>query len=324
MQLNGGKSGNDGHLLTVFKDTENKKFDTDTTKTIMYYDEESLKWRRELNKGQIAQTERIVTTILKDSWEMARKKRKWYDGSTTAEVLGPVRLPTWDAKTTWALTYNEKKDIFGNNRIACGGPTEDFKDRDDVPPALSMAHVPVGQGRAGKKRGREDSNIEPVFFHHLPQLFWQEMLYDTEVAGMLSCTPGPGADAMACIVMGKTYVGLCFNCHHKKAMEKQIKKLIMQEWATPKSALYEPSYHELVNQDAKSKKAKTAEHADPVTDEEGGKDRSPEMDEEDEEEEEEPEIEPKPKPKAKGSVKIVKKKKEVLVSDGEGDLSTVE
>ena len=168
----------------------------------------------------------------RDSDGIVRKKRKFYEGSTTAEVLGPVLLDAWGSKDEWKLPYKDKRDIFGANRVECGGRVDDCSSLgDDVPPDV-ISHLNVGQGR-GAKRTREDTNVAPVFFHRLPLAFWQEVLASTDANGMISCTPGPGVDAMACVISGKPYTGICFNHSHKLSLEEHIKQQILSCWQKP-------------------------------------------------------------------------------------------
>lgn len=150
MMLDGGRVGNDAHMLNAFKDEDQKKYAIDVIKTILFYDEDCLKWRRETQKGQIAQTERLMT-VTKGGLDMPKRKRKFYTGSTTAEILGPVVLPAWDSSDEWILSYGDKKDIFGSNRVACGGKEEEcsYEKYEEVPQII--AHLPVGQGRSSKK-----------------------------------------------------------------------------------------------------------------------------------------------------------------------------
>lgn len=163
------------------------------------------------------------------------------------------------------------------------------------------------------------------------------MIYGLDPAGFISLTPGPGADAMACVLMNKAYLGICFSDQHKTALEKHIKKQILRAWSDPKSPIYEPAYHALL---VKLNKATEGPATEPpkkrkrdAADQEGGKpakeggkaaketrkaDNAPETEKDDddeseteqqEDEESEEETPPKKKQNKKAHVQLKKKAK---------------
>ena len=249
----GAKSGNHTSMLNTFKDVNGKKFPVEMWKTCIFYSEESLKHKRDLRNGQIAQIEYVLAFFDKDSGnQVERRRRKFFEGSTTAEVIGPVHAPGWTYEENWINSFANKRLIFGPTRIAVGGQTEkgseNNDDAADPPPESGVSSIPVGGGRHSK-RVRGDASMEATFFHQMPVSFWREMIYTHSKprgTAVISLTPGMGNDALAAFMEGCLYAGVCHTETHKKMLEMHLIEQIKKELANPKSSLYEPAYAEIL------------------------------------------------------------------------------
>lgn len=87
------------------------------------------------------------------------------------------------------------QEILGNNIF---GPVKDDDGEDD----------------GGDDEARKDSDVEPVFYHFLPKVVYDNMVGSWSVAAVLDCTPGQGEFAKACMERRIAYVGVCLSESH--------------------------------------------------------------------------------------------------------------
>lgn len=100
----------------------------------------------------------------------------------------------------WQHTVQDKKTIFGAARVAVGGRPGDQKDQDDPSSSVSA-----------KKGKKDQSSLEPVFFHSHGETLWEELLHSVsgpkdKIKCIVDCTPGDGALAHVAI---RTRPGSC-------------------------------------------------------------------------------------------------------------------
>ena len=65
-----------------------------------------------------------------------------------------------------------------------------------------------------RKKPRTDDTVEPVFFHSMPVLFYQELLDALNIIGVIDLCPGEGACALACMKKMVPFVGVPFTEQH--------------------------------------------------------------------------------------------------------------
>ena len=66
-----------------------------------------------------------------------------------------------------------------------------------------------------RKKPRTDDTVEPVFFHSMPDLFYQELLDALNIIGVIDLCPGEGTCALACI---KKMLPFCRRNVHRAAL----------------------------------------------------------------------------------------------------------
>ena len=138
-------------------------------------------------------------------------------------MIGPVVMP--ELANCWRETFKDKKKIFGSARIAVGGKGPD--DPVDV-----------------VKAKREDSTLEPVFFHSNGEQLHEELLHSiavnfNSVSGIVDFTPGDGNLAHLAVVHKMPYLGFCFTEQHADGLQKHLTRLVWADMQKEDSPLYQ-------------------------------------------------------------------------------------
>ena len=140
-------------------------------------------------------------------------------------MIGPVVMP--ELSKCWRETFRDKKKIFGPARIAVGGKGPD--DGVDV-----------------VKAKREDSTLEPVFFHSHGEQLHEELLHSiavnfNSISGIVDFTPGDGSLAHLAVVHKIPYLGFCFTERHVEGLQKHLTRLVWADMQREGSPLYQSS-----------------------------------------------------------------------------------
>ena len=138
-------------------------------------------------------------------------------------MIGPVVMP--ELANCWRETFKDKKKIFGSARIAVGG-----KGPDDTVDVV--------------KAKREDSTLEPVFFHSNGEQLHEELLHSiamnfNSVSGIVDFTPGDGNLAHLAVVHKMPYLGFCFTEQHADGLQKHLTRLVWADMQKEDSPLYQ-------------------------------------------------------------------------------------
>ena len=154
---------------------------------------------------------------------MPNRARLKYPGTTAGDMIGPVVMP--ELANCWRETFKDKKKIFGSARIAVGGKGPD--DPVDV-----------------VKAKREDSTLEPVFFHSNGEQLHEELLHSiavnfNSVSGIVDFTPGDGNLAHLAVVHKMPYLGFCFTEQHADGLQKHLTRLVWADMQKEDSPLYQ-------------------------------------------------------------------------------------
>ena len=173
------------------------------------YTFDSMVARKQRVKGvaTINQTETLLVATTTPLL-LPQKDHKHYQGQNTGSVVTPIVLEPFER--CWALTFAEKKQLYGKQRLPVGGKgggdDEDDDavgdDDDDVPPTVpgdDCTNEEVTATGDNQKRVRGASNLEPVSYHSLPVQFFDDIcdamcLKDR----MLPCVLMPSYDALSC------------------------------------------------------------------------------------------------------------------------------
>ena len=182
--LDGGATGNASSLLRAFHGSEKVSKSFTVLKDLVSL---GLRHERVRGVGNTKQTETLLI-VSHSAITLPPVKYQVYPGGTNGDVIGPAVLTP--AETQWQATWGEKKKIFGPEQlIEVGGRLE--------------ADAPEPK----RKKPRTDATMEPVFFHSMQVLFYQELLDAFNLIGVTELCPGEGTCAIACMKKMLPYVG---------------------------------------------------------------------------------------------------------------------
>ena len=214
---NVGKDGNDGDIQKVFcyEEEENaeggagkkKKGVSALKKTIckigVGYTEQSLSDRRDQIRGfgTVEQTE-TVYIVSGSALKVEKKARLHFKGTTAGSWIFPVSLPPYNE--LWQLSFGEKKKLFGDARVAVGGPT-------------------AGQAAGTAKiRPRLDEDVEPVFYHYQGYELMSEIVHtlggQSKIELVVDLTAGVGDLACLAKELRVSYLGWTFTEFHAERL----------------------------------------------------------------------------------------------------------
>ena len=256
--------GNENDICNVFKylapkvdDKENKK-DADATKMVtknmeknkktfyVFYEEESLNQRRERSRGigSVDQTE-WVHVFTKKVLDGTSKDNVKFTGTTAGNVIGPVGM--LDYEKVWRATYEQKKVIFGDARVAVGGTGTEGALEDDGDAELA------GTSKPARRRVRQLSDVEPVFFHNINPAFLEEMVHilidkKDQLQGLVDFTASDGPLALYALRNNVKYLGFCHTDKHVDGLYKWLTKVMWDDMKTPGNINYEPRLNALLEE----------------------------------------------------------------------------
>ena len=223
--LDGGMSGNVGAMLKAFngKDKVSKTFTV--LKDLASVDK---RHERVRGVGNVKQTETLLV-VSQNQINLPPVKYQQFTGGTNGDVIGPVVLAP--PETQWQATWAEKKEIFGPDQlIEVGGKLEV-----DAPADLLKRRKP-----------RTDDTVEPVFFHSMPVLFYQELLVALNIRAVIDLTPGEGTCATACVKRMLPYVGVTFNEQHSARLNAHLERVVLTGMVTQGDPLYDVNFANVV------------------------------------------------------------------------------
>ena len=132
-----------------------------------------------------------------------------------------------DVASLWHVMWPVKKDMYGKNGIipigGRGPGGDDESDTEAAPP------VP-----------RTAGTCEPVTWHSMPQLFWQEILFDFQVGAVIDLTPADGALAMAAVHLRIPCTGLTWSKRHSDELLIRLESLVVAGATREGDPWYEP------------------------------------------------------------------------------------
>lgn len=216
-------------------------------KITLMFDEESLKKRVQRVKGMQRQTE-VMLMCTRNFLSFAEKERKHFRGSNKGDALGPVSVPDW--AQAWALSFGTKKVLYGPNRVAVGGKSDEGVDDDDeeeedlaedaadrsdlIPPALQQTTA---------RKTRDDESMEPVFYQSMfSPTFYAELIHSYNLKLIIHLTAGDGSCADACMEAKIGYVGVVFSDEHLNCLTEHLTKVVHDKLGDTGSTLFQPSF----------------------------------------------------------------------------------
>ena len=204
-------------------------------KTIyIHYDEKSLASRRERATGT-AVFHQLQQMKLLTRWplSMPTKRRKHYDGSNKGDCMGPVHLSDW--ASSWSGTYDEKLEVYGRtHRIAVGGSTEDDDNEDEDADAMDDGG---DQPKAADRHATDGK--EPMFYHGLPQEFYEDLFTSYCIRHCIHLTAGDGSAAKAAMTLRRGYLGICMTEDNMDKLYVHLTNWMLHQMSDANSPYYQ-------------------------------------------------------------------------------------
>ena len=196
----------------------------------VHISEECLKARRALRRG-VASLKQLTNlhffhnalTIIPE------RNRIHYVGTNLGSVVGPVHYEDW--ASSWKLSLDTKKGLYGDNRKPVGGRSdgdaggesdedEEMVDaQDDVRPKFETPIVGAGRGSGHNRVGQV---VEPVFWHQFPTNFYKDLMASYWAKSVIDLTPGGGLAAQAAMEMQIGYTGMVFTEEHRSLLVDRL------------------------------------------------------------------------------------------------------
>jgi hypothetical protein len=139
-------------------------------------------------------------------------------------VNSGVTLPPYDHPSVWRTTWKQKKEIYGKKHIIItGGKTE-------------------AAGASGPMQKRNDTTIEPVCWHPMPQELYDDLIqgFYVKLVYDLTCLDGMVAWAALCRRVG--YVGIVFTEKGADAIYDRIFQLMVVHMAEVGHSRFDPQF----------------------------------------------------------------------------------
>jgi hypothetical protein len=146
------------------------------------------------------------------------KEHNHYHGTNRGDVIGLIDLDPLEK--AWKLPLNAKKLVYGDRLVSVGGKA---KDKDT-------------------RSRRQDDALEPVFYHHLPCSFYQNLVTTMSATAILDLAAGPGEAAKSALVMKRPYWGLCLSEQHVTMLYRHLVHWVLLEMGSEGSLLFNPTY----------------------------------------------------------------------------------
>ena len=224
-----------------------------TTRTVLvYFKEESLKTRYTRVSGVCSAKTHDTLKLTAQPWPAGKLRsvhRIHYPGTTSqADSMGPVIMPDLnDLQQAWRASWGTKKKIYGPNIVKVGGTDGYTDDAKEASGLAAPGESPGEEGTAGdeeadKRRAkpRNDDTVEPVFFHAMPVMFFEELIHDFSLGAVINIGVGDGALALACMRSRIPYTGFCLTEEHKVGVEARLEGQMLQGALNPKDKWYDP------------------------------------------------------------------------------------
>lgn len=135
-----------------------------------------------------------------------------------------MKLPPYDHPSVWRASWKLKKDIYGKKHIIItGGKTE-------------------ATGASGPMQKRNDTTIEPVCWHPMPQELYDDLIqgFYVKLVYDLACLDGMVAWAALCRRVG--YVGIVFTEKGADAIYDRIFQLMVVHMAEVGHSRFDPQF----------------------------------------------------------------------------------
>ena len=114
-----------------------------------------------------------------------------------------------------------------------------------------------GAGPEGAESlNRTADSVEPLCYHGLPRLFWEDVIHAYDVKAVLDLTAGPATCAEAALNLRVPYYGLCQTFQHLATIKKHLTKRMWEYMKDPENPHYEQGLTESLKKEAPKKDPK--------------------------------------------------------------------
>ena len=179
------------------------------------------------------------------------KERKQQKISTRSSYLGPLApLNLETDETVWRMSVKDKFSVMGSDgaRIPVGGRPEQLGCSFMVVPQLMRQDSDddeIDEPTAKKMKTRAPTDVEPLLFHSLPKVVYEEMVHQFDAKAVIGLA-GDGRLAMTCLEQRIPFVGFGWTERHCEALRKRLEKVIWKAMMNPAGPLYKPELARLL------------------------------------------------------------------------------
>ena len=148
----------------------------------------------------------------------------------------------------WAVSFGDKKKLYGKGRVPTGGKNDnnnkdDDDDKSDDLDQQDEGEVPTALVADANDKGvRSDKIIEPVSYNSKPVEFCQELVHSLCLKEVYDLSPCDGCFAQAMFMERRSYVGVCFTDAHKELLHEHLCKWFLSCMADSTHQFYQPNY----------------------------------------------------------------------------------
>ena len=240
-------------LISFLKDGSGKPC-CQVKRFTLVYDYDSIKARkcRVKGVGTINQTETMIMAT-SDLMVLPVKPHRHYTGFNTGSVIFPIRLSPFTE--CWAMTFDEKKAVYGKARLPVGGKGDDSGDSGeehdgaddgDVPPIVDQvpadsASMPA-ESPSKKLCVRAGSNREPLSYNSIPFQFFDDVAQAFCIKEAVDFTPADGENALTFIKARRGYIGICWTDSHADKLRLRLIEQVLKAFGTNGDALFHSAY----------------------------------------------------------------------------------
>ena len=186
----------------------------------LFLSEQSLRARKTIVRGSdpISQTMRMLAVSLEPLVPdtIPEKAHSKYHGTNRGDVIGLINVPPLEG--SWQMAFEKKKLLYGD-RIVSG----DTQDKD-------------------ARSQRRDDNLEPCFYNHMQDTFYQNLFVTMSSVGIVDLSAGPGEAAKAALLARRPYLGLCLTESHVAFLYRHLVHWALDEMGSEGSPLFNAKY----------------------------------------------------------------------------------
>jgi hypothetical protein len=201
MVLDGGRSAMELMGLAAFRADGAKKTSAPVVRRTIVLSWQSVTARKVRTKAN-ADYKQVQSAymISAPGFDTPDKAFKNYEGGSCSEAIAGVVLNPLSSR--WSMTVADKKILIGPANRQDAGDMAD----------------------AGKPR--EDTDVEPVFYHGMPQQFFNNIIAAYSVIGVMDLSAGSGEVAKACLENRIPYHGLCLTDVHESKLADHLTEFL--------------------------------------------------------------------------------------------------